>query len=319
MSARSHAVAAHLREVLRVPEVPGDRYQIRERVGEGGMGVVYRAFDRLLGREVALKVVRPDADPEAFTHRLRREAEILARLEHPGIVPVHDAGVLADGRAFYVMKLVRGGRLDEVAAGQGRAATLRLLLRVCDAVASAHAQGIVHRDLKPANVMIGPFGEVLVLDWGIARILREPGEGPAVPGTPPANPAQPDDTAPGAALGTPGFMAPEQGRGDGSQVDTRADIFALGEVLRTLAGPDAPPALRAIVARAKAGDPAARYPTVEAFAADVAAFLDGLPVAAYREPVSERLARLYGRYQTPILLVVAYLVMRLLFLALRGL
>src|SRR2546426_4674209 len=160
------------------------------------MGTVYAARDPELDRRIALKVLNaPDAAGEEAA-RLSEEARILARLEHPGIVPVHDLGTLPDGRLFYVMKLVRGRRLDDAMANAALHARLRTFERICDAVAFAHAQGVVHRDLKPENVMVGPFGEVLVLDWGVAKILGR-GE-------------EPDCTI----LGTAGYMPPEQARGE---------------------------------------------------------------------------------------------------------
>src|SRR5262249_52990275 len=159
--------------------------------------------DRSLDRDVALKVLAAPA-AEGVAERLIAEAKILARLDHPGIVPVHDVGVLPDGRVFYVMKRVHGRRLDELArAGAGAAELLRIFVRVGEAVAFAHAQGVVHCDLKPSNVMVGAFGEVLVLDWGVAKGLASAplaGGGPA-----------PSSAA--TRVGTPGFMAPEQERG----------------------------------------------------------------------------------------------------------
>jgi len=151
-----------LAAMFRTPDLTGTRYEIISTLGRGGMGVVYLARDTALDREVALKIFdRPPGEAN--------EARIIARLEHPGIVPVHDFGELADGRLFYAMKRVRGDRLDRWMAG-GRDITERLavFLRVCEAVAFAHAHGVVHRDLKPENVMVGEFGEVLVLDWGVA-------------------------------------------------------------------------------------------------------------------------------------------------------
>lgn len=318
MTSLSDGALSHLRHVMTWPEVPGGRYQVVEPIGQGGMGTVYRATDVVLGREVALKVLRPEATGDALAERLRREARILARLEHPGIVPVHDAGTLADGRVYYVMKLVRGARLDEFVAGVSRSDALRVFLRVLDTIGFAHARGVIHRDLKPANIMVGSFGEVLVLDWGIARVLgdAEAGTtaGPAAVGA-----LLPGDTAPGVVLGTPGFMAPEQARGEVETLDQRADIYALGAILRRLAAPDAlPRPLASVSARATAPMAADRYASVADLAQDIVRFMDGGPVSAHRETVSERLDRLYRRYQTPILLIVAYLTMRLLFLVLRG-
>ena len=162
----------HLRDVSDWPELEGTRYEATQRIGRGGMGAVYSATDRLLNREVALKVLNVELRDTEASERLAREAKILAALEHPGIVPVHDLGSLPDGRMFYVMKLVHGERLDEYIKGTKLLSELlQVFLKICDAVGFAHAKGIVHRDLKPQNVMIGSYGEVLVLDWGIAGFL----------------------------------------------------------------------------------------------------------------------------------------------------
>lgn len=325
MNRLSDGAIRHLRNVFDAPEVPGGRYEILEPVGEGGMGRVYLAHDRLLGRDVALKVLRAEVEAPELARRLSREARILARLEHPGIVPVHDAGTLADGRVFYVMKLVRGTRLDQFARERSAGDVLRVFLRVCDAVGFAHATGIVHRDLKPANVMVGAFGEVLVLDWGIARILEAPGPTADRADQPHAGvaaarraSAEPPVTGAGTVLGTPGFMSPEQASGESATVDARSDVFALGVMLRELAGAAAPAPLVSISRRATMPDPADRYPGAAELAADLARFLDGLPVEAHHESFRERAGRIYQKYQTAILLVMAYLVMRLLFLVGRG-
>lgn len=286
----------HLRDVAEWPDL-GERYEVTRRLGRGGMGVVYAAHDRVLAREVAVKVL--DAhDPEGpLAERLRDEAKILGRLEHPGIVPVHDAGTLADGRAFYVMKLVRGERLDRMLdAGASLGERLELFLRICDAVSFAHAHGIVHRDLKPENVMIGSFGEVLVMDWGVAKVLA-------------------DGAADNTLVGTPGFMAPEQASG---HADARADVFALGVILKSILPAPAPRPLRAISDKARADATDDRYPTVSAFAADVTRFRDGQRVEAHRESIADRLARVYRRHRLPILLVLAYMVMRVVLLLWRG-
>ena len=186
------------------PEFSGTRYDVLEEIGRGGMGLVFRARDRELDRDVAIKVTawRTASDAD----RLQREARTLASLEHPGIVPVHDVGRLADGRVFLVMGLVHGARLDAHAQPLPLTDRLRLFDRVCDTVAFAHARGVVHRDLKPANIMVGPFGHVQIVDWGLA--------GGSEPG------------------GTDGYMAPEQGT---QNVDARADVYALGAILDGLA------------------------------------------------------------------------------------
>jgi eukaryotic-like serine/threonine-protein kinase len=314
--------AEHLRRVLREPEPPAERYVLQEPVGQGGMGTVYRAQDRELGRAVALKVLRDDLVGAGAAARLEREARILARLEHPGIVPVHDAGTLSDGRVYYVMKLVRGERLEEFTARAALTEVLRLFLKICETVGFAHARGVVHRDLKPSNIMVGAFGEVLVLDWGIARILGELDlrtERP-VSGVHLDNGA---DTAPGTVLGTPGFMAPEQAQGLIHLVDARTDVFALGAILEALLGRDgrdrAPRPVASIWRKAQSPRPEDRYPSAEALAADITRYLDGEPVLAHRESLGERAGRIFRKYQTAIILVLTYLVIRFLFLAARGL
>ena len=260
------------------PDVSGTRYELISILGRGGMGIVYLARDTVLEREVALKIVERPTD-EA------NEARILARLEHPGIVPVHDFGQLPDGRLFYAMKRVRGDRLDRwMASGRDLSERLGVFLRVCEAVAFAHARGVVHRDLKPENVMVGEFGEVLVLDWGL-RID-------------------------GTIAGTPEYMAPEQARGDAA-VDHRVDVFALGAMLESIA--ETAPVL-AIARKARAADRGARYQDVQALAADVARFLAGRAVEAHRERLIDRLARFGRRYRLPILLVLTYLGARALLL-----
>ncbi len=290
---------AHLRDVAEWPDL-GPRYEVKGRLGRGGMGAVYAAYDRSLERDVAVKVI-DDVPPDAeAARRLANEAAILAGLEHPGIVPVHDAGTLPDGRVFYVMKLVRGARLSEILASAGStAARLDMFLKICDAVSFAHARQIVHRDLKPENVMIGPFGEVLVMDWGVAATVSAP------------------VTAERVVVGTPGFMAPEQADASGP-IDARADVYALGALLATMVpNPKARP-LTAIVERARAQKPDERYASVRGLANDVVRFRDGTPVDAYRENVVERLGRIYQRHRVPILLVLAYMAMRVVMILWLG-
>lgn len=330
------AALRRLQEVVEWPDLTGTRYEPLELIGRGGMGTVCRALDRGLGREVALKVLRGAAPGGEAGERLLREARVLARLEHPGLVPVHDAGVLADGRAFYVMRLVRGTCLDDhvKALDPGRGPRLRLFLRVCEAVAFAHAHGIVHRDLKPQNVMVGPFGEVLVMDWGVARLL---GDAPDAPNdTPRTEPTL--DTRAGTVMGTPGYMAPEQAAGQAATADERADVYALGALLHFLLaeeppsspggaglraaasrlGRPVPRALAAIVSKALSVDPAQRYASVTALARDVEAFLSAEPVTAHPEGLLDKTGRLLDKYRTPVLLVMAYLVMRMVLLLFSG-
>jgi serine/threonine-protein kinase len=248
-----------------------------------------------------------------------REARTLARLEHPGIVPVHDVGTLPDGRVFYAMKLVRGAPLDALPPTP-LAERLRIVERLCEAVAFAHAHGVVHRDLKPQNVMVGPFGEVLVMDWGVAKLTGDSDTSLGIAS------AGDDalDTGDGVVLGTPGYMAPEQAAGDASRVDARADVYAVGAILRDLVegglqkGEQPARPLRAIIQKAMAADPTARYSDTTALARDVAAYRAGERVSAYRETVFEQIQRLISRYRTPILLVVAYLVMRIALVLISG-
>jgi serine/threonine protein kinase len=208
-------------------------------------------------------------------------------------VPVHDFGQLADGRMFYAMKRVRGQRLDQWVSGRELHERLSAFLRVCDAVAFAHARGVVHRDLKPANVMVGEFGEVLVLDWGIARVRGQ------------------SETS-GVVAGTPDYMAPEQARGDRG-VDERADVFALGTMLAGLA--DRHKALAAIAAKATSPDAADRYASVGALSADVSRFMAGLSVGALQESFGDQLLRVLRRHRLAVALVLTYLVVRLLLLS----
>jgi eukaryotic-like serine/threonine-protein kinase len=314
-----------------VPDLSGTRYELRELIARGGMGAVYAAEDEKLNRRVALKILdTSDANAE-LTARLIREARILAQLEHPGIVPVHDVGTLSDGRVFYTMKFVEGLRLDKYLEQiSSLPQRLRLFLRICDAVAFAHARGVLHRDLKPANVMVGSFGEVLVMDWGLAKILREsaPTENQETAFLPvKAEPIGNESTKStvvtghGTVLGTPGYMSPEQARGEVESISERSDIFSLGALLKFVAAGDTleknpalPRPLRAICEKAMAERPEGRYANVSELAGDVSRFLDGLPVSAYSENAFEKLTRFYQRHQVAILLITAYLAMRFLVL-----
>lgn len=286
------AAVARLRALEDRPDFSATRYELLEPIGRGGMGVVFRGRDRELDREVAIKITAWSTIEDA--ERLRAEARILARLEHPGIVPVHDVGRLPDGRVFTVMMLVRGDRLDARAAALPLLDRLRLFDRICETVAFAHARGLVHRDLKPANIMVGEHGQVLVLDWGLACSERA-------------------ERVEGAGGGTEGYMAPEQAS---SAVDLRADVYALGVILRDLVGREArvPRPLASVITRATETRPDDRYQDPAALAADVRRFMDGAAVGAHRESPIEWTARQLRLYRTPLALIAAYLAMRALLL-----
>jgi hypothetical protein len=302
-------------------------------LAKGGMGEVHLAFDRQLQRHVALKVMTPElAASPGLAARFTQEAIVLGRLDHPHIVPIHDLGTDAQGSSYYAMKFVRGVTLKDVLTGLRKgqanivnryplARLLEIFLKICDAVGSAHSKGIIHRDLKPANIMIGEFGEVMVMDWGIAKILNEPETALAteVPGVP-------GGTQYGTVMGTPSFMAPEQAEGRLEAINECTDIYSLGAILynilvlrppivregpeadlleRVRAGqitpplafnedvPDAavllhcphrqiPEALSAVAMQALARDPARRYHDVPELQRDIVAYTAGYaPVAEH--------------------------------------
>jgi tetratricopeptide (TPR) repeat protein len=281
------------------PALPG--YELLEEIGRGGMGVVYRARDLTFGRDVAVKLTHPGhGSVSAAAGRFRGEARITGRLQHPGIPPAYQAGTLADGRPYLVMKLVAGRTLEALRAEEPSALNvLAVCEAVCQAVGYAHARGVIHRDLKPSNVMVGAFGEVQVMDWGLAKengpseaVARS--EGSDTPGD-----SESPVTRPGGVVGTPAYLPPEQAAG--AAVDPRADVFALGgilcflltgrppyagtsveavrqaaagqteEALARLDASGAEPGLVALAKRCLAADPAARPADGRAVAAEVAA------------------------------------------------
>jgi serine/threonine-protein kinase len=221
------------------PEQAG-RYVLREEIARGGMGAVYHAHDPVLGRTLAVKIlldplrVGPDA-----ASRFLEEARLTGQLQHPGIPPLHDLGHLDDGRPFFVMKLIEGQTLAALLREPAPATPavpdrfVAVFEHVCQTVAYAHSRGIIHRDLKPANIMVGAFGEVQVMDWGLAKAVG--GAGPPTTLHSPLTTHQRTrahaDTEPGGVLGTPAFMAPEQARGEVERLDERCDVFGLGAIL----------------------------------------------------------------------------------------
>jgi serine/threonine-protein kinase len=327
----------------------GPRYAMLRLAGTGGLGRVWLVRDASVGREVALKELRPDRADVGYWTRFVREAQVTGQLEHPGIVPVYEVGRRPeDNQPFYTMRFVRGRTLkDAIAAYHERRRRteagpldLRELLgafvAVCQAVGYAHSRGVLHRDLKPANVALGDYGEVMVLDWGLAKVLSDPrasasGEpdGDASTAAPPVAPgAAQDPTQAGAVLGTPQYMAPEQAEGRLDLMDARTDVYGLGAILYHLltaeapfAGPvtpevldkvrhdpprrprelvgDTPRALEAVCLKALAKRREERYPSAKALAAEVQRFLADQPVTAYREPLPTRLAR-WGRRHKPL-------------------
>ena len=330
-----------------LPPIPADQYVLGPEVARGGMGRVIRAVDRRLGRVVALKQLQGDSPRRRI--RFAREAQITARLQHPSIVPVYEVGPWPDGGMAYSMKLVSGRPLAEVIDQTGsleeRIALLPRLVEVVDAVAYAHSQRVLHRDIKPSNIILGDFGEAILIDWGVAKLLEgaQPGfpAGPdvAIPDDatgdlePPELPAS-DLTMPGAVVGTPAYMAPEQAAGE--PIDERADVYALGAMLyhllsgrlpyrgqgtaivaQVIAGPPPPlervephvPAeLAAVVSRSMDRERAARYSAAE-LAAELRRFTTGQLVAAYRYSARERLGRWGRRHRGAVVVAAAALVL----------
>lgn len=269
------------------PMAAAARYLPSAELGRGGMGCIRLVEDVQLHRQLAWK----EGDVGVL-----REAWITAQLEHPGIVPVHDLGVTAEGQSFFAMRVVRGETLDAAFARLGTEAAarrerVRLLLAAVQAVAWAHHRGVVHRDLKPANVLVGPFGEVQVIDWGLAWVLDEA----AVPLDAAVRAAVCGLALDSHAVGTAGYMAPEQAAG--APPARTVDVYALGLLLQEAIGSRADAAIRSVVSRCTARDPRHRYPDAQALAGELAAWLDGRPVRAPRYRLAERMERFVGRHK----------------------
>ena len=311
------------------------RYWTGVEIARGGMGRVVEATDTLLGRTVALKEALA-TDPDAL-RRFVRETKITARLEHPSIVPVYDAGTTPDGTPFYVMRKVTGRPLDELVRAapdlQGRLALLPHVVAATQALAHAHERGVVHRDVKPGNILVGNLGETVVIDWGLAKVVGE-AEDAASPAPVTALPNDSLHTQFGVVFGTPGFMSPEQLRS--SDVGPRSDVYALGATLyyvlarrpphagassdammdAAAAGPpealDAlvrgvPAELVTIVTKALAFDDRDRYPHAGALAEDLTRFLTGQLVASHRYSPAQRTARFVRRYRAAVVASLAAL------------
>jgi serine/threonine protein kinase len=341
------------------PTSAGQRFRVLRPHARGGLGQVFVAKDDELHREVALKeILAEHADVPQHRARFLLEAEVTGRLEHPGIVPVYGLGAYPDGRPFYAMRLIRGESLKDAisrfhqagVAGRSpgeRSLALRQLLgrfvAVCNAVAYAHSRGILHRDLKPSNVMLGPNGETLVVDWGLAKVAGRPEGVPASEERTlrPASGSGVTPTQTGQAVGTPQYMSPEQASGKLDRLGPASDIYSLGAILyflltgqtplegypvgevlqRAQRGAFSPPrqvqrevpaALEAVCLQAMALQPERRYPTARALADDVEHWLADEPIARYREPWLVRLARWGRRHRPMVAAAAALLLTRLL-------
>ena len=346
IATRSNAdLPAALRRRLEQLESHG-RYCVRRFLAAGGMGAVLEIEDSDFGRRSAIKIIKPSARVHpGILERFIEEARITAQLEHPNIVPIHDLGVLGDGTVFFTMKFIQGKSLGQVvkALKEGDAAMrarwteselLLTFLKVLDGLGFAHSKGVVHRDIKPDNIMIDGHGEVLVVDWGIAKVLAGAGaeESDPVASTIVPMPGSQESlnaTVQGTVMGSRHYMPMEQARGDLHAIDGRSDIYALGGTLFELlslqrprngadakalhaqaiigkttplaeAAPHLHPDLAAIVTRALAPASADRYQTCEDFAADIRRYLEGKAVAARRRSTIERAAAWISAHKVPV-------------------
>ena len=313
-------------------------FAVLETLGEGAAGTILLAQESNLQREVALKVLKPHPGGQKhILKRFLREARIIAHLDHPAIVPIYRLTVHEDGRAAYAMKPVRGKTFQELIKearqqidAQGRPdkshdtpALLEHFIKVCDALHFAHVKGVLHRDIKPANIMIGPYNEVYVMDWGIARLDEDREDNSAVVQAPlEYRPDEQERTQVGTLLGTPRYMSPEQAAGQVDRMDARSDLFSLGLVLFELAclrpalrgktwqelsqrihnaqleplkhyraRQHIPVELRAIIGKATMADPGQRYPDVAAFALDIRRFLRGDAVSVHSDTLPQKIMR----------------------------
>ncbi|MGL4420754.1 MAG: serine/threonine-protein kinase, partial [Gemmataceae bacterium] len=251
-----------------------EHFELRDFLASGGMGEVYYGHDTALNRQIAIKLLKARyTEDKNAVRRFREEAQITGQLQHPGIPPIHTVGTWHDGRPYLAMKLIKGNTLAEMIEDENTAARLPIFEAICQAVGYAHSRNIIHRDLKPANIMVGAFGEVQVMDWGLAKVLQG-GESSSADSTASTlfslNREDTDDTQMGTVMGTPAFMPPEQAIGAIDKVDQRSDVFGLGGILcALLTGKppyvgDSAESTRQLAARAKLQDAYARLATVDA-------------------------------------------------------
>ncbi len=346
------------------PTSSGGRFKLLRHHARGGIGDVFVASDSELHREVVVKQIQPQhADDPASRARFLIEAEVTGRLEHPGIVPVYGLGTNYKGRPFYAMRFVRGQSLKEAIEafhqadrrGKGdqieRRLALHQLLRrfidVCNAISYAHSRGVIHRDLKPANILLGPYGETLVVDWGLAKFVHHDDPTPQAAAELTLRPellSGSSQTRVGLAIGTPSYMSPEQSEGQSGQLGPASDVYSLGSTLYCLitgrppledqdiqailsklrrgeikppraVNPRAAAGLEAIVLKAMALRPADRYPSARALADDLERWLADEPISARREPMLERARRWMRRNRPAVAALVAAFVMATIGLA----
>ncbi|RIK65539.1 MAG: hypothetical protein DCC64_00005 [Planctomycetota bacterium] len=351
VAATSHLDKKRASARLAAVQKGAERYEVRRELARGGMGRVLIAMDNAVGREVALKELLAHNEGTTLSQRLTsageladrflREAKVTGQLEHPNIIPVYEIGTRENGSVFYTMKLIRGttlaerirqitddAKLSEAARFNARLKLLEPFVDVCNALAYAHSRGVIHRDIKPANVMLGDFGETLVLDWGLARVKGQADEAAprAKQDTPNFSPSlvgteSESRTLDGSVIGTPAYMPPEQALGELSEVDEQSDVYSLGATLYEIVagrppyegktanqilgkvqnvGPEplpahAPADLRALVARAMARAKGDRLPSAQALGDEVRAFREGRPLSVYRYTRGEKARKFVAR------------------------